>query len=101
MRIALVPIILALGATPLLAESKGLVVHEWGTFTSYQDEQGRAIGGINADDEPVPVFVHRLRWELILGTPSQGIPRCHPDVTMRLETPVAYFHRPRGDTRPL
>jgi hypothetical protein len=30
-----------------------LVVHEWVTFTSLQDEQGNAIGGINTDDEPV------------------------------------------------
>ena len=33
-------------------------IHEWGTFTSLQDEFGRAIGGINTDDEPVPDFVH-------------------------------------------
>jgi hypothetical protein len=75
-----------------------LVVHEWGTFTSLQNEQGKAIGGINTDDEPVPPFVHRLA-DLLLLRPtevpiifSQGAPRCHPDVTMRLETPVVYFH---------
>src|SRR4051812_37958441 len=75
-----------------------LTVHEWGTFTSLQDETGRSIGGINADDEPVPPFVHTLRWDLIVGTLSQGVPRCHPDVTMRLETPVMYFHLPPGTT---
>jgi hypothetical protein len=77
-------------------------IHEWGTFTSLQDETGRTIGGINTDDEPVPRFVHRLaHW--VLQTPSevpviffQGAPRCHPDVTMRLETPVIYFHPPTG-----
>ena len=43
-----------------LTRDKKLVVHEWGTFTSLQDEAGEAIGGINADDEPVPRFVRRL-----------------------------------------
>jgi hypothetical protein len=75
-------------------------IHEWGTFTSLQDESGTAISGINTDDEPVPYFVHRLASG-ILQTPSQvpvtffqGAPSCHPDVTMRLETPVIYFHPP-------
>ena len=67
-------------------------VHEWGTFTSLQNENGEAIGGINTDDEPVPQFVHRLaNYLLLLPTeiPTiffQGAPSCHPDVTMRLET---------------
>ena len=82
------------------AESKW-TVHEWGTFTSLQDEAGEAIGGINTDDEPVPQFVHRLaNFLLLLPTeiPTiffQGAPSCHPDVTMRLETPVIYFHPPK------
>jgi hypothetical protein len=37
-----------------------LVVHEWGTFTSFQNEAGEALRRINTDDEPVPPFVHRL-----------------------------------------
>src|ERR1700732_1534358 len=41
--------------------AKKLVIHEWGTFTSLQDEDGKAVGGINTDDEPVPAFVHQLR----------------------------------------
>jgi hypothetical protein len=75
-------------------------IHEWGTFTSLQDETGRAIGGINTDDEPVPQFVHRLANYLLLQPTEipmsfcQGAPSCHPDVTMRLETPVIYFHPP-------
>src|SRR4029453_18035049 len=79
-----------------------LIVHEWGTFTSFQDEQGHTIPGINVDDEPVPLFVHRLAGVDIYltgsrpATWSQGAPRCHPDVTMRLETPVLYFYPPAG-----
>jgi hypothetical protein len=38
-------------------ESAELVVHEWGTFTSLQDERGDALAGINIDDEPLPDFV--------------------------------------------
>ena len=82
-----------------------LVAHEWGTFTSFQDERGATIAGINVDDEPVPEFVHRLGDVPIFtrtslpATWSQGAPRCHPDVTMRLETPVLYFH-PAADWKP-
>ncbi len=75
-------------------------VHEWGTFTSLQDEAGQTIGGINTDDEPVPTFVHELAGLALLRPTEipafffQGAPSCQPDVTMRLETPVLYFHRP-------
>jgi hypothetical protein len=79
-------------------------VHEWGTFTSLQNEAGEAIGGINTDDEPVPPFVHEL-GNFILLRPTevpnnffQGAPSCHPDVSMRLETPVIYFHPPARET---
>jgi hypothetical protein len=80
-------------------------IHEWGTFTSLQDENGQTIGGINTDDEPVPAFVHRLGGFALLS-PSEvppsfnkGAPSCHPDVTMRLETPVIYFHPPESGTK--
>jgi hypothetical protein len=84
-----------------------LVVHEWGTFTSLQDENGRTLSGINTDDEPVPPFCHDLAPRLVLGPgvaawgPSQGAPFGHREVTMRLETPVLYFHPPRGARDPL
>ena len=86
------------------AQSK-FIVHEWGTFTSLQNESGDAIGGINTDDEPVPPFVHRLADFLLLRPTEvpnnffQGAPSCHPDVTMRLETPVIYFHPPKSETK--
>lgn len=91
-----------------LRAEEALTVHEWGTFTSFQDEAGIAIGGINTDDEPVPDFVHDLsKWLLLRPTevpPSffQGAPGCHPDVTIRLETPVIYFHpSQQADLSPL
>ncbi len=52
---------------------------------------------INVDDEPVPPFVHNLS-PFLLGKPilshehwiyrMKAVPRRHPQVTMRLETPV-------------
>ncbi len=83
----------------LLAEQ--LVVHEWGTFTVLQDEEGNAIGGINTDDEPVPGFVHdiaRMTGSLRdLPTLFDKVyPHPHPDITVRLETPVIYFYPPKG-----
>ena len=97
-------IALFLCSTGVGAEQK-MVIHEWGTFTSLQNEAGEAIGGINTDDEPVPRFVHRLADLLLLPTEVpilyfQGAPSCHPDVTMRLETPVIYFHPPASQLNP-
>jgi hypothetical protein len=85
-------------STVSFASSNALIVHEWGTFTSLQDETGRTIGGINGDDEPLPKFVHDLlssRDEISFG---KGLPGSgsRSEVTMRLETPVMYFHLPPG-----
>lgn len=90
------------GATTSSDPTDRLIVHEWGTFTALQDERGRAIGGINTDDEPVPSFVHDLHGELVQNNSQlppvffKGWPRCDRDVLVRLETPVIYFHPPRG-----
>jgi hypothetical protein len=92
---------LLLSAATLAGAEQKWMVHEWGTFTSLQDEAGKAIGGINTDDEPVPPFVHQLDYSVLLN-PSEasvlfkGVTSCHPDVTMRLETPVIYFHPPES-----
>ena len=53
-----------------MARAADLVVHEWGTFTSLQNEKGEAIGGINVDDEPVPAFVHSLPASFITNSPG-------------------------------
>jgi hypothetical protein len=78
-----------------------LIVHEWGTFTCLQDETGRAIGAINSDDEPVPAFVHHAAISVansnaIPLSAGKFTPVCYPPVTMRLETPVVYFHLPQN-----
>ena len=97
-----------------------MVVHEWGTFTSLQDESGDAIAGLNTDDEPLPEFVHQavntLEGTGILAMPTElpfsffdwstgfhdkAVPVLHPEVTMRLETPVMYFYPPDGSDLPV
>lgn len=117
--------ILALLAFTVLAISaraaQPLVIHEWGTFTALQDENGVALGRINTDDEPVPEFVHTIsRYILEQGHPlalgfgrelspqslsmlrysTKGFPSRHPLVTLRLETPVLYFYPPADDPKP-
>jgi hypothetical protein len=101
---------LGLACGQFAAAGEPLVVHEWGTFTSLQDESGQELVGINIDDEPVPDFVHNLS-PYVLSQPvlsslhwsyrSKGAPRHHPLVTMRLETPVIYFYPPAGARLPL
>jgi hypothetical protein len=86
------------------ASAADLVVHEWGTFTSFQDETGSAFTGINAEDEPLPDFCHKIRWSGAVESSdfqSKAASRGHPDITMRLETPVIYFHPPREMKLPL
>ncbi len=94
--------------TGSLRAGDNLVVHEWGTFTSLQDEGAHSIGGINTDDEPVPDFVHTIRSDLLVWPTElpnmlfgKGFPLAHPDATMRLETPVMYFYPPAGLAEPM
>lgn len=101
-------------AAAALGDGDGLVVHEWGTFTVLQDETGRALPGVNVNEESLPPFVYRLDPGLVpdahgysaaLGEgpyssyASKGIPRIFPAALLRMETPVIYFYPP--DDRPL
>jgi hypothetical protein len=81
-------------------------IHEWGTFTALQNEQGEPLGWINTEDEPVPPFCHRLSRTLLVPVDDlapgyfKDAPRAHPDVILRLETPVVYFHPPKSAKLP-
>jgi len=99
-RILLVALAVCLLSTFAFAGTDSLVVHEWGTFTSLQDETGRAIGGINEDVEPLPPFVHDL-GKSGKSIFSKGLVGTDPGVTMRLETPVVYFHPHEGAPKQL
>jgi hypothetical protein len=67
-----------------------LTVHEWGTFTSVADRNGRAVGWELFDrSTDLPEFVEHLRSaETKAGL--QG--------TVRMETPVLYFYSPTETT---
>jgi hypothetical protein len=89
-------------AAPAIAAD--LVIHEWGTITTIHEADGKPAVGLNRIDESevLPAFVHRYEPEttkkpgLALGK-SPHVPG-RPDVTMRLETPVIYFHPPPNKT---
>ena len=80
-----------------------LVVHEWGTITTIHDAAGKPAGGLNSIDaaDVLPDFVHRYEPESTRFDPKLALAKVplvpgRPDVTMRLETPVIYFHPPPG-----
>jgi hypothetical protein len=84
-----------------LALAADLVIHEWGTITTIHGADGTPATGLNRIDEAdvLPDFVHRYEPEStrydskrFLGK-RPNIPG-RPDITMRLETPVIYFHPP-------
>jgi len=67
------------------SDDSGLVVHEWGTFTSVAGEDGRAVDWLplrQADD--LPCFVEHLGLDF-KGTLAAKV---------RMETPVLYFYTP-------
>jgi hypothetical protein len=84
--------------------AKPLIVHEWGTVTTRHALDGAQEGRLNRISsfyEPLPGFVHHVDP----GTGARRIPiqkgdivDGRPDVTMRLETPVLYFHPSPGDS---
>jgi len=79
------------------ADDDRLIVHEWSTFTCLQDENGKAVGGINIEDVPVPETLHKIAPGSLLPVTESGettaeAPRCHSQVTMRLEKAVVSFY---------
>jgi hypothetical protein len=88
------PLALAVAATLIPTATVGradpnpVVVHEWGTFTSIADEQGRPIEWLPLTRSDLPCFVERFRFrpkEAVWGT-------------VRMETPVLYFYAPQQTT---
>ncbi|HEU4778846.1 MAG TPA: hypothetical protein VFS58_03100 [Steroidobacteraceae bacterium] len=83
------------------AQAADLVVHEWGTITTIHAADGTAAGELNRIDEAdvLPKFVHRYepettRYDVKRFTGKRPNVPGRPDVNMRLETPVIYFHPP-------
>lgn len=87
--------------------SPSMVVHEWGTITTHHAPNGTAQGRLNHVGifEPLADFVHQYEppgtdrrrvVPLIKAAVGDG----RSDITMRLETPVIYFHPERGAPLP-
>ncbi len=79
---------------------KGLVAHEWGTYTSVQSSLGTTMEGMAHEDEPLPAFVHG-RADTGKGMcNAKQLEFCPKGVTQKLETPVIYFYGEQaGDVR--
>ncbi len=91
-RLGVIAVLAALVVVPVFvapagpAPSDGLVVHEWGTFTSIAGENGRAEEWLPlAGPADLPCFVEGAR-----GNRKGSI-----SGTVRMETPVIYFYSPR------
>lgn len=89
------------------APKSPLIVHEWGTITTRHLPNGTPQGRLNHTDssEILPSFVHRYEPPATVNNPEKSLLKepiipGRPDVTMRLETPVIYFHRPNGSPAP-
>jgi hypothetical protein len=99
-----------LGGFMVPAFAADLVIHEWGTITTVHAADGTPAGGLNSIDEAdvLPSFVHRYEPETTRQKPERILGKLpnipgRPDVTMRLETPVIYFHPPPNQafTKPI
>jgi hypothetical protein len=76
--------------------TSGLVVHEWGTFTSVNGSDGKLLEGLHHEEEALPAFVHS-RAAASLGSVTnvpmnKGLEGMPSGVTQKLETPVIYFY---------
>lgn len=77
--------------------SSGLVVHEWGTFTSVQGSDGIALEGLQHEEESLPGFVYsrsKVRACPLRDRGYKGLEVDVAHVTKKMETPVIYFYSP-------
>lgn len=94
----------ALALAPRFASCQTpLIVHEWGTITTRHTPNGTPVGRLNhvAPSDTVPKFVYGYEPAATSNDPDRSFAKTalvagRPDVTMRLETPVIYFHQPPG-----
>ena len=67
------------------SDPDGLVVHEWGTFTSVAAEDGTAVDWVpQRGPRDLPCFVNRVQYNIKGWLPAR----------VRMETPVLYFYSP-------
>jgi hypothetical protein len=76
-------------------EADRFVVHEWGTFTSFQGSDGVALEGLQHEEERLPAFVYsrsKVRECPLRDVGYKGLEVPATHVTQKMETPVLYFH---------
>jgi hypothetical protein len=88
------PIVVGCNKSALPPEP-GLVVHEWGTYTSVQGSNGATLDGMQHEEEALPSFVHQ---RATVPTSGKGIEALPQPVNQKLETPVLYFYSPKALT---
>ena len=100
MRRFFIPAFLSLLALPVMAEpDSGLVVHEWGTFTSFAGSDGVYLDYRTRVAGDLPDFVRDRAREANASIPKPFAPS-EPDLSLkerimslsRMETPVTYFY---------
>lgn len=101
-------IAMLLGATAASAYT----LHEWGTFTTVAGSDGVLLPGLEREETLLPWFTHSLLGQENGNAPppaeqvemirrygfafGKGIRRPVRGVTVKMETPVIYFHSERG-----
>lgn len=96
----LVTVLAAAGFARSAAPSAdGLVVHEWGTFTSVAGVDGQAVEWRPlSGPSDLPCFVTMLSPLAIYKTATGSTQLSGIRATVRMETPVLYFYGPREQT---
>jgi hypothetical protein len=106
-----------LGLVASLSSSEAYELHEWGTFTTVSGSDGVLLSGLQREEETLPRFVHAHFGFENGQSPSNatfsrlrsthGFERFEPGrkglgrrpvsgVTVKMETPVIYFHSNDG-----
>ncbi len=101
--LTLLVVVTALATVAVLARSngKGLVVHEWGTFTSLQGGDARLISWKPLKTSELPKFVYDWSKPDLGLQPASMLPSATKSVLetlQRMETPVVYFYSDQEQT---
>src|SRR5581483_11455330 len=95
--------IIALGTIGFIArpQNGGLIVHEWGTFTSVQAGDGVPLSWKPLETSRLPRFVHD--WKAaglgrLSSSPFGGFGKGSIITLQRMETPVVYFYTDKERT---
>lgn len=111
-------ILLLLASASIAGASPEYQLHEWGTFTTVSGSDGVLLAGLDREEEVLPSFVHAhyglengqspdadsaQRYQTKYGVAPFGAPwlkgmggRPVSNVTVKMETPVIYFHSPEA-----